>query len=83
MRLSDTSNGHFTTSDMTFAAFLHASGILFIGINRPDPRAPADFMFQRPPDDMLSAWQRGDDKVSARAMHEAIRFLNQELRRDR
>ncbi len=73
----------FPTNDLTFAAFLHASGILFIGIDRPDPKGPADFLFRPPPDDLIAAWQRGDDKVSARVMHEAIRILNQELRRDR
>lgn len=76
-------NGHFFTSDLTYAAFLHASGILYIGIERPDRNEPATFVFKRPDDDILSAWQRGDDKVSARAMHEAIRFLNGELRKDR
>lgn len=76
-------NGHLFTSDLTYAAFLHASGILYIGIDQPDPRQPAIFCFQRPDDSILSAWQRGDDKVSARAFHEAVRFLNGELRKIR
>lgn len=74
-------NGHLQTSDLTYAAFLHASGILYVGIIRPDPHEPAIFVFNRPPDDILSSWQKGDDKVSARAMHEAIRLLNGELRK--
>ena len=81
--MSDNPNGHFSTSDLTQAAFLYASGIIFIGIDRPDSRRPADFLFERPPDELIAAWQRGDDEVSARSMHEAIRFLNGELRRDR
>jgi hypothetical protein len=77
-------NGHLSTSDLTYASFLHASGILFIGIERPNGiRGQAVFLFQRPPDELISAWQRGEDKVSARVMHEAIRFLNQELREGR
>lgn len=81
--MNSSTNGHLTTSDLTYAAFLHASGILFVGIDRPDPRQPANFIFQRPSDEVIAAWQRGDDKVSARAMHEAIRFLNQQLRSER
>lgn len=77
-------NGHLSTTDLTYAAFLHASGILFIGIERPNGiRGQAVFLFQRPPDNLIAAWQRGEDRVSARVMHEAIRFLNQELREGR
>ena len=74
-------NGHLSTTDLTYAAFLHASGIIYIGIERPNGiRGQAVFLFQRPSDELISAWQRGEDKVSARSMQEAIRFLNQELR---
>jgi hypothetical protein len=77
-------NGHYSTSDLTCAAFFYASGVIFIGIDRPNGQTgKAFFLFQRPHDEIISAWQRGEDKVSARTMHEAIRFLNQELREGR
>ncbi len=72
-------NGHLLTPDLTYASFLMASGIIFIGIN-PKQGQASEFIFQRPPDDLISAWQRGDDKVSARAFHEALRNLQSELR---
>lgn len=72
-------NGHLATSDLTYACFLMASGIIFIGIN-PQQGKPSEFLFQRPPDELISSWQRGDDKVSARAFHEAIRNLQTALR---
>ncbi len=78
MRLNDT-NGHLVTSDLTYASFLMASGIIFIGLN-PRQGKPSEFIFQRPPDDIISAWQRGEDKVSARAFHEALRNLQGALR---
>jgi len=72
-------NGHLATTDLTYACFLMASGIIFVGVN-PQQGKPSEFLFQKPPDDLISSWQRGDDKVSARAFHEALRTLQLALR---
>jgi hypothetical protein len=75
-------NGHLVTSDLTYASFLMASGIIFVGLN-PRQGKPSEFIFQRPSDELISSWQRGDDKVSARAFHEALRTLQTALRGER
>lgn len=74
--MSESSNGFFHTKDLTQAAFFYASGVLFLRVDWSNPNQPAQYIFEKPPDEIQSAWQRGDDKVSARAMHDAIRVLS-------
>lgn len=73
--MTETNNTEFRTGDLTQAAFYYCSGVLFDKVDYPDPNRPADYVFHKVPDAVQIAWQKGDDRVSAKAMHEAIRYL--------
>jgi len=69
----------FPTTDFLFAAYLRAKGILYIRTEWLTPRQ-ATFFFKTPPDDIIIAWQKADDEVSARALNDSLNFLRDELR---
>ena len=75
--MSDASNGYYNTKDLTLAAFLYASGVIFIQVDWPNSKFPALYIFKTPSDEILSAWQRGDDNAHVRSTHEAIRILTE------
>ena len=74
-----TSNGNYRTSDFQEAIYLRKSGILYIATEWPTERQ-ASFVFKKPPDETLAAWQRGDDG-GVRAVLNAADFFRDELRR--
>lgn len=76
-----TSDSHYRTSDFQEAIYLRKSGILFIKTEWPTPQQ-AVFVFKKPPDEILSAWQTGDDG-GVRAVMNAADFFRDELRRTR
>ena len=76
---SQNSNTILTTTEFLFAAFLRAKGILYIRTEWHTPQQ-ATFVFKRPPDDLLIAWQKADDAVSARALYDALNFFRDEMR---
>ena len=76
------SDNHYQTTDILEAAFLRAKGILYISTEWPTPQQ-AIFIFKKPPDELLSAWLRGDDSVNVRAFDRAMNFFRDELRRTR
>lgn len=69
----------FRTTDFLFAAFLRAKGVLYIRTDWINPRQ-AIFVFKLPPEDIVIAWQKADDAVSARAFNDSLNFLRDELR---
>jgi len=69
----------FRTTDFLFAAYLRAKGILYIRTEWLTPRQ-AIFIFKMPPENIIIAWQRADDEVSARALSDSLNFLRDELR---
>jgi len=73
-------NGTYETTGFLEAAFLRARGVLYVGTHWPTPQQ-AIFVFRRPSDAILSAWQRGDDKISARALQDSMDFLRDQLKR--
>lgn len=66
------------TTDLTFAAFLYARGVLFVGIDRAN-RERQLFIFKKAPDELISQWQAGEGQVNARAYDKALHFLKDEL----
>ncbi|MDZ4230258.1 MAG: hypothetical protein U1B77_00390 [Dehalococcoidales bacterium] len=70
----------YETTTFLEAAFLRARGVLYVETRWPTPQQ-AVFVFHPPPDGLLSAWQRGEDQVSTRALQSAFDFLRDELRR--
>ena len=79
---SDNPKTQLETTEFLFAAFLRAKGILYI---RTDWRTSnqATFVFNLPSDDLLIAWQKADDGVSARALYDSLNFFRDEMRRSR
>ena len=77
---SDNLKALLETTEFLFAAFLRAKGILFI---RTEWRTPqqATFIFQSVSDDLLVAWQKADDGVSARALYDSLNFFRDEMRK--
>jgi len=76
-----TSNGNYRTSDFQEAIYLRKAGVIYISTEWPTDRQ-AFFIFRRPPDEVLSAWQRGDDG-GVRAVLNAADFFRDELRKSR
>ena len=72
----------FETTEFLFAAFLRASGVLYICTDWHRP-GQATFVFNKPPDALLIAWQKAEDIVSARALYDSINFFRDEMRRTR
>ena len=70
----------FETTEFLFAAFLRASGVLYI---RTDWRTltQATFVFHYPPKELIIAWQKADDAVSSRALYDSLNFFRDEMRR--
>ena len=79
---SENLNTPFDTTEFLFAAFLRAKGILYIRTVWYTPKQ-ATFVFKYPPDDLLIAWQRADDSVSARALYDSLNFFRDEMRKER
>jgi len=73
-------NSTYETTGFLEAAFLRARGVLYAETRWLTPQQ-AIFVFRRPPDELLSAWQSGEDKISARALQSAMDFLRDEIRR--
>ena len=80
--MKDVQDAHYPTKDFLEAAFLRAKGIIYIATEWPTPQQ-AFFVFKNPPDELKSAWQRGDDQVSTRALDQAMNFFRDELRSTR
>jgi hypothetical protein len=74
------SNGTYETSDFAEAVFLRKAGAIYLRTAWPTPKR-AFFVFKRPPDEVLSAWGRGDD-AGVRAILDASDFFHGELRRE-
>ena len=74
-----TSTGNYRTSDFQEAIYLRKSGIIYITTEWPTERQ-AFFVFKQPTDEILAAWQRGDDG-GVRAVMNAADFFRDELRR--
>ena len=53
-------DGTYQTSDFQEAIYLYKSGIIFQSVIWDDPRR-ATFVFKQPSDEILSAWQCGED----------------------
>ena len=70
-------NGNFGTSDFQQAIFLYVSGVIFVGIDWTDPQR-ATFRFKTPPDDILAAWQRGED-LGVRTILDARDLMRRKL----
>ncbi len=66
------------TTDLTFAAFLYARGVLFVGIDRSNTDRQL-FIFKKASDELISQWQAGEGQVNARAFDKALHFLKDEL----
>jgi hypothetical protein len=73
------SNGFYRTTDFREAIYLRKSGIIYVSTSWPTPQQ-AVFCFKKPSDEVLSAWQRGDDD-GVRATLDAADFFRDELRR--
>ena len=80
MTADHSDNDTFGTTEFLFAAFLRARGILYLRTDWLTPRQ-ATFIFQKPPNELLIAWQKADDSVSARALYDAQNFFRDEMRR--
>ena len=72
-------NEIYSTISFQEAIFLRKSGIIFLRLEWTSPQQ-ALFIFKKPPDDVLSAWARGDDG-GVRAILGAADFFRDELRR--
>lgn len=71
----------YETSDFPEAIYLRKSGITFIGVNWLSPQR-AVFIFKNPPEEVMSAWAKGEDG-GVRVTLAAADFLRDVLRRDR
>ncbi len=73
-----TTDGTYSTTDFQEAIYLRKSGIIFLCLEWPTPQR-ALFVFKKPPDEVLAAWQRGDDG-GTRAVLDAAEFFRDVLR---
>lgn len=73
-----TINEFYRTSDFQEAIYLRKSGIIFIKTEWATPQR-AVFVFRQPSDDILSAWQTGNDS-GVRVILDAADFFRGELR---
>jgi len=69
----------YRTTDFQEAIYLRQVGIIFVTTEWLTSKQ-AIFVFKKPPDDILSAWQRGDDN-GVRAILDAADFFRDELYR--
>ncbi len=69
---------HFETSDLTLAAFLYASGVILVDIDRTDSRR-ANFVFEQPPKELLSSYQSGEASIKVLAFDNAQNELKARL----
>ena len=72
-------NETYQTTNFQEAIYLRKAGVIFIRTEWTTPQQ-AVFVFKKPPDDILSAWARGDDG-GVRAILGAADFFRDELRR--
>ena len=70
----------FKTTELLFAAFLRAKGTLYLHIEWHTERQ-ATFVFKKPPEELLIAWQKADDSVSTRALYDSLNFFRDEMRK--
>lgn len=68
----------YKTSDFQEAIYLRISGVLFLTTEWPTPQR-AFFVFKKPPDEILTAWQTGNDG-GVRVILDAADFFRTELR---
>jgi len=74
------SNTIFSTTEFLFAAFLRAKGVLYLRTEWLTPHQ-ATFIFKYPQEELLIAWQKADDAVSARALYDSLNFFRDEMRK--
>ena len=75
----DKPNGLYRTQDFKEAIYLYKSGVIFVSVEWVDSQR-ATFVFKQPSDELLSAWQRGDD-AGVRPTLDAADFLRRQLNR--
>lgn len=78
-RLAESKNNIYQTINFREAVFLRKSGVIFLRTEWPTPQQ-AVFVFKTPPDNILSAWAKGDDD-GLRATLDAADFFRDELHR--
>ena len=69
----------YKTTDFQEAIYLRQCGIIFVTTEWFTTKQ-ATFVFKKPPDDILAAWQRGNDN-GVRAILDAADFFRDELHR--
>ena len=67
----------FTTSDLQQAIFLYISGVIYLRLDNSNPQRTG-FVFHQPADNVMAAWQRGEDK-GVRVILDAREFLKRQL----
>ena len=82
MTARQNTNAEFPTSEFLFAAFLRAKGTIYLRTEWHTP-SQATFIFKQPPEELLVAWQKGEDDVSTRALYDSLNFFRDEMRRSR
>ena len=79
--MSNAVNGLFSTSDTPLAAFLYASGVRLIELDRSNPQRIA-FVFDPPDAELLASWQKATATINVRAFWSALQELKARLTRD-
>lgn len=74
-------NGFFTTSDTPFAAFLYASGVRLVELDRSNPQRVA-FVFDSPDADLIAGWQKSTAMVNVRAFWSGLQEMKARLARE-
>jgi hypothetical protein len=69
---------NYETSDIALAAYLFATGIRIVEVNRRNPKR-VQFVFASPESDLLEKWQAGKALVNALAFHKAYQELKQRI----
>jgi len=72
---------NYETSDIALAAYLFASSVQLIELNRRNPRR-IQFVFELPRLELLEKWQAGNALVNALAFHNAYQELKQRIFKD-
>ena len=79
--MSNESDGFLSTSDTPFAAFLYASGVKLLELDRSNPQRIA-FVFDSPDGELLASWQKATATVNVRAFWSALQELKARLTRE-
>ena len=75
----ENSDTTFETTEFLLACYLRAKGVQYLTTKRLDEKRVV-FVFQQPPEDILSSWLSATETVSARALHSAMNFFRDEMR---